>query len=330
VTGAMSRDPSTVARVVEIEAAAADWIATQRDSGAWTDEDQAALDAWLEESTAHEVAYLRLEAAWSRADRLVALNRALSRPGSEVLRGRLRLILRAAAGLIAISVVAVGAVQYDSRPDLQTFATPVGGREKITLLDGSQIELNTDTRLRADFKTGNNTVWLDKGEAYFEIKHNPARQFIVMASGHRITDLGTKFRLRSRPGRLEVALLDGQLSIESTNLTGQTKPTVLKPGDVATTNSDSVFVTRKDKQKLANELGWRRGVVILENATLAEAASELNRYNSKQLVIADPVTARRRIAGTFRTNDLDDFTELAQEVLKLHVTNGADAVVISR
>ena len=91
----------------------------------------------------------------------------------------------------------------------------------------------------------------------------------------------------------------------------------MKPGDVATTNSNSVFVTRKDKQKLANELGWRRGVVILENATLAEAASELNRYNSKQLVIADPVTARRRIAGTFRTNDLDDFTELAEEVLRI-------------
>ncbi len=58
----MMESPETV------ETAAGHWLARQ-DSGNWTATDQLALDHWLEESTAHTVAYVRLEAAWARADR---------------------------------------------------------------------------------------------------------------------------------------------------------------------------------------------------------------------------------------------------------------------
>jgi len=56
----------------QIEKRAAKWLA-ERDSGDWTPKDQAALDQWLGESSANTVAYIRLEAAWKRADRLQAL-----------------------------------------------------------------------------------------------------------------------------------------------------------------------------------------------------------------------------------------------------------------
>lgn len=56
----------------QIERSAAAWLA-QRDSGRWTDHDQAALDAWLAGSTARRVAWLRLQAAWQESGRLKAL-----------------------------------------------------------------------------------------------------------------------------------------------------------------------------------------------------------------------------------------------------------------
>jgi len=313
----------------EIEAAAADWLTSQRDSGIWSEADQVAFDAWLAQSNLHEVAFLRLEAAWVRADRLAALSHPGVATNPAPQHGGWRPMVFRFAGAATLAAIIAGAAQYFSRPDLQTYATPVGGQEKITLSDGSQIELNTDTRLRANFSKDESKVWLEKGEAYFEIKHNPARKFVVMVDGHRVSDLGTKFRVLSQAGHTEVALLEGAVSIDASGAPGGGKPIVLKPGDVAVAGAQSFHITSANSKSLTNELGWRRGVVVFESTTLGEAAAELNRYNRKQLVIADPATARRRIAGTFRTSDIDGFTELATDVLKLHVRNSGDTITIS-
>lgn len=56
----------------QIERTAAAWLA-RRDAGGWSDHDQAQLDAWLEASIAHRVAFVRLDAAWRQSDRLKAL-----------------------------------------------------------------------------------------------------------------------------------------------------------------------------------------------------------------------------------------------------------------
>lgn len=56
----------------QIELVASAWLA-RRDAGDWSEQDQAKLDAWLHASTAHSVAFLRLDAAWRQSDRLKAL-----------------------------------------------------------------------------------------------------------------------------------------------------------------------------------------------------------------------------------------------------------------
>lgn len=72
-------------RVIESEAAA--WLARRSDGGqAWTSDDQSALDAWLDASTAHQVAFLRLEMVWQRGDRLKAVAAGLS-PGEVPAKG---------------------------------------------------------------------------------------------------------------------------------------------------------------------------------------------------------------------------------------------------
>src|SRR5688572_8265655 len=55
-----------------VERIAAQWLA-RRDSDAWTPADQVRLDQWLDESTLHTVLFIRMEAAWRKADRLKAL-----------------------------------------------------------------------------------------------------------------------------------------------------------------------------------------------------------------------------------------------------------------
>ena len=56
----------------QIEQTAAAWLA-RRDGDGWDKQAQADLEAWLADSTAHRVAFLRLEAAWAHGGRLKAL-----------------------------------------------------------------------------------------------------------------------------------------------------------------------------------------------------------------------------------------------------------------
>lgn len=62
----------------EIEETAAAWL-TRRESDAWSEADEANLKAWLHASTAHRVAFIRLEAAWRQANRLKALGAGIPR-----------------------------------------------------------------------------------------------------------------------------------------------------------------------------------------------------------------------------------------------------------
>jgi transmembrane sensor len=50
----------------QIEQQAAEWLA-RRDGQQWREADHEKLNAWLNTSTAHRVAYIRLAEAWRRA-----------------------------------------------------------------------------------------------------------------------------------------------------------------------------------------------------------------------------------------------------------------------
>ncbi len=184
-------------------------------------------------------------------------------------------------------------------------------------------------RLRARIGTYRRVVSLDKGEAYFQVKHDAGRPFVVAASGHRLTDLGTKFLVRSGPDRFEVAVFEGKVEFESQD--GRLRqPLFLGAGDVATGAENTIYVAKKPRRDLTAKLGWQRGVLIFDHTTLADAAAEFNRYNREKILIADSDAAQRMIGGTFPADDVGAFTRLAHEVFGLHVENHGTETVISR
>ena len=196
-----------------IEEEAACWL-MRRDEPDWSPADQAALDVWLQGSMAHKAAFWRLEQGWAAAGRLAAT----AQRGHEVSRPRRGLALFAiAASLLlaiglAVAVLLPAPATHD--PDVQQFATRVGERRAVALADGSRIELNTGTRLRAALAAGTRELWLDEGEAYFDVAHDAQRPFIVHAGSRTITVLGTKFAVRLDRGRVQVAVSEGRVRID--------------------------------------------------------------------------------------------------------------------
>ncbi len=311
----------------EKNAQAAAWLSRQN-IGSWGEADDTALNEWLQQDIANRVAYWRLKAAWGRADRLAALRRdkAVATPAGRISSRAVK--IAAGAAVIAASGV-IGSLWLHAapQPNDAVYATALGERKTIALTDGSEIELNTNTAIRFHSEKTKKTVALLKGEAYFQIKHDPKRLFIIEADGHRITDIGTKFRVRRDDARLEVALLEGEVRFDSAD--ARVKPLSLKPGDMVVATAHSAAVMQQPKRDIADALGWRTGMIVFKHTTLAEAASEFNRYNAQKVVIADAASARLTINGTFQTNDVTAFADAAHAVFGLHINIRNGETVIS-
>lgn len=349
----------------DIETCAADWIAERdRSNGQLPPERRTALDSWLAASTAHRVAYLRLEQAWQRAERLRALQpgapplAAPESPGLDVrgeaagrqpagmsgwrtgrqsggtsagLPGWLSArpaLWRGAAGVgLATLALVLGLQVVGPRPNTVDYATARGQRESVMLADGSQLTLNTATQVRTEVTPLSRQVWLQSGEAFFDIAHDAQRPFVIHAGKQRVTVLGTKFSLQRDGDKLRVTVLEGRVQVQADQ--ASSRPTVLARADTAVAEADNLLVTRVSPQQLSARLGWLQGKLVLNEVTLAEAARQFNRYGRKQLVIQDAAAERIVIGGVFEAGNVEAFARLLHAGFGLQVQDVGEEIRVS-
>lgn len=315
------------AELVELQAA--EWAADCHNAKDWSPQRQTDLEAWLAKSIAHRVAYLRIDASWKRADRLAALRRPM-REGVGRVPSRKVFWTRIATALGLAIVSGVFASSYFTRPRGQLVETPAGGQERLTLADGTQIELNTNTAVRIDFSAHSRAVALLRGEAVFQVRHDATRPFVVSVADHRIEDIGTKFLVRMAPKSFQIALLEGSARLTSNNSGAGQHPMVLSPGDVAVATANSTQIMRKTQRELSDRVAWQHGSIVFHNERLADALAEFNRYGGPRLVLTDNSAAKLKINGTFRTNGAEDFAAITHEIFGLLVNHQDGTIVLSR
>ena len=247
----------------EVEWQAASWLQRQH-FWTWTDDDQTEFVSWLNQSTTHRIAYVRVSDAWKRTHRLTILRapmteRAPARSGFRIWPP----VVKSVAALIVVSALGTVAVSYLVAPPERVVATPVGERRLVTLQDGSTVELSTNTVVRISQIAAARTVKLDKGEAYFQVKHDVARPFTVIAGNRQLTDLGTKFVVRRDPDRLDVSVMEGRVLFDARQ-DARRQVALLSTGDELIATGSSVTQIKRTPQELLNKLAWRRGLLIFK------------------------------------------------------------------
>ena len=310
----------------EIARQAADFFQRRRFWN-WNGADQAELDAWLDKSALHRVAYLRLEGGIARLDSLKTQSPSSGNPKMTIAFRTYAFGMLAAASVALVATFGAPLVREMLQPPDRTFGTAIGGHAVLRFADGTEVELNTNTAMRYRMTTRERKIWLDRGEAYFRVAHNSANPFMVIAEGHRITDLGTEFLVRDDAGSVDVALVKGRAKLTASN--SSTPVAMLTPGDEAVATPVSTIVTRKTPAQLADELAWQRGILVFRNTRLDEAVREFNRYNETKLVVADPSIAGLTFSAEIKTDHYEDFLQLAENVLNLKVTRSGNTIFIS-
>lgn len=327
---------------------AAEWIVARGEPG-WSDADAAALDAWLAEADMNRIAFLRLDHSWREAGRINALG-PLPAPaphdvdtpdeGAAVVPMRPRhepLSRRVAswipAGIAASLALAVGVATFDRVPDRPVaaarFDTRVGGHKVVMLADGSSMELNTASTARAVIRPDSRTVWLDDGEAYFEVAHDAGRPFVVHAGDRRVTVLGTKFSVRREGEKISVFVREGRVRVDDTDDAAGARSTTITANDIAFSRGEETLITAKARDRVEGALAWRDGMIRLDRQPLARVAAEFNRYNRQQIVVAPSVPDDFRVGGTFPAARPGDFARLLRDAYGLKVEETPEEIRLS-
>jgi transmembrane sensor len=293
-------------REIEDHAAA---LLARRDSGDWTDADQAQLEEWMTVSTARRVAVLRLEAVWENARRLKALGAGLPQgtvpPASELqsslfftgslstsveinetrgskkggdspgpherwMEGRLRgPRVRLAAAASMLIAAGVG-TYFAIAPTGERYATPIGGIASVPLQDGSSVTLNTATEVRVELTSNERHIRLDKGEAFFEVAKDPNRPFIVEVGSKRVIAVGTKFSVRRDGGAIRVAVTEGKVEVTDTRASSASDAVARTREKQNPQSPDEIFLTPGHIAS-AGDAG-----IVIEDRPLAEVVDDLS------------------------------------------------------
>lgn len=175
---------------------------------------------------------------------------------------------------------------------------------------------------------------LEKGEAYFVVKKNLARPFIVTAGDQRIVDVGTQFSVRRDTRGIQVVVTEGTVQFESWRASARSPsgslPTSLpqgppesdvplSAGTIALAQDGDVLVHQVTIRQAEELVSWHVGYLTFDYTRLADAVAEFNRYNEHLITIESPKVADIRISGTFRPTNYEAFTRLLQEAYGIGV-----------
>lgn len=299
---------------------AAGWFARQR-SGEMTPDDRAALRAWLEEDPLHRIAYLSVRRAWGGAAALRGDPQVLEIRQQWAVEPRRTAFSRiAAAAAFAVVLSGLGFAGWQTmtgpRPLTdKTFRTAVGEQSTVTLPDGSEVTLNTDTILRTRADGDRRLIYLERGQAFFEVAKDSRHPFVVSAAGRTVTALGTAFDVRVDAGALKVTLVEGRVRVEAAAPAKSGEAGAAQAVNFQATEmiaGSQLVATTQEPWRVAPanvvvETSWTRDILIFDNAPLSSVVAELNRYSGKKLVIADEAIEATPISGTFRPGDVDSF-----------------------
>lgn len=310
----------------QIEAEAAAWLC-RLDSDDRSPKTEAGFQEWLNADPAHQQVFQDYSEVWQMMPGAMTASRSRapgSRPRAANANKPWAPAFAAAAALIL--TIAAGGLWWTSRP--QVYETKVGHQQVMTLSDGSRVSLNTDSKIAVSYSGKQRRIELIRGEAMFDVAHNARRPFLVLADQERVRALGTSFTVRREADQVSVILVKGSVELSKSGGDGFEPQVIMVAGERATV--DGAGRVTVDTPVVSEVTAWRRGEVVFNEATILEAANELNRYNTTKIVVTDPTVARTRVTGIFESNDPREFAAAVAQLNKVRIRRSGQDIELTR
>ncbi|AXA57093.1 hypothetical protein CEQ51_23450 [Pseudomonas thivervalensis] len=305
MTPPMNGAPGVSAQVAE---QAVHWL-LEMQQGPLDTRQQQAWKQWLDAHSEHRRAWEHIQRVNQRLRSVSPplAHAALNAPKSAARRRALKMLLVLGAG----SALTWGLRERQLLPPLMAdFRSPVGERRRLTLDDGSQLQLNTSSAVDVRFDAQRRLIRLLEGELLLTTARDPRPLQVLTAHG-LLASRNARFNVREYPDHTQVAVFEGQVDINSRH-----SPALLLTASrqVALGINGTGAVTALD----TNSGAWTEGMLVAAHMRLADFLDELGRYRRGQLH-CDEAVANLLISGTYPLDNSERILDLLEVTLPVKV-----------
>lgn len=300
--------------------------------GTASEEEIKALVDWIEQSEENKNYYQQIKNIWELSDSEnlkikvnaeKAFDKILNRIEEKPEKIRWIKIMQKAAAILLLPLVLSG--YFLGRGSLQEtgngsityneiFAA-LGTRSKIVLSDSSTIWLNSGSKLKYPdkFIDRNRTVYLS-GEAFFEVRSDVSRPFIVQTKNIHVKATGTSFNVQSLESEPEVnvSLLSGKVEINKTDEDNRVQTLIdLLPNQQFSydtqTSSSSTF-----SGDLYEFVAWKDGRLVFRNKPLSEVVKKISQHYNIDIELRGIELQDYSYRATFEEESVDQILKLLE------------------
>lgn len=194
--------------------------------------------------------------------------------------------------------------------NVHTLSTPVSGKFKVTLSDGSVVWLNALSSIRypAQFNAKERLVEL-QGEAYFEVSKSNTPFKVLLGNNRSISVLGTQFNVNNYADEENklISLVEGKVRVINAN-----SDKILIPGFEASLGDNKITI-KKDFD-MDEVLAWKNNLFVFHDAPIEQIMKQVERWYNVKVVISE------KNSHLFNATILR--TEPLQKLLRLLELNG--------
>lgn len=204
---------------------------------------------------------------------------------------------------------------------------PRGGQYQLLLSDGTKVWLNSASSLSYPviFDAPERMVQLT-GEAYFEVKTDPDRPFIISTGSQKVEVIGTRFNMNVYPDEPYAAttLIEGSLYVSHA---GQQR--ILRPGFQALSSSGNSKI-RIRKADVSAEIAWKDNYFIFEDEPLESILRRMSRWYDFNLQYENADLGKQRFTGSLsRDKNLIQLLRSFEMTRKVRFRTSGKVLIVS-
>lgn len=228
----------------------------------------------------------------------------------------------AAAAVLVIFILAVIWLVQQSNAETQQMAKRPAieheavyqGRQFFHLADNTAVTLNHGSELR--YSSAPNAPVREvtlKGEAYFDVAHDPKRPFIIHANGVTVKVLGTAFNVKAYTGQsqVKVTVTRGLVDVSKP---GNFQTLLHRNQELAVDVASGHFARRA--VDAAEAIGWNRDFIILDSVDLKTAAAILEKRFGRTITVEGSDIGTCHIAAVFVDDDNVTLTRVLDAITR--------------
>ncbi len=219
------------------------------------------------------------------------------------------------AGFLLLSGLLYWSFNYEGTV---TYRTAYGETKTVSLPDGSTVMLNGNSTLShgSDWEKHSLRRVALQGEAYFRVRHTEDnRKFLVDIESLVVEVVGTSFNVHQRPGRTQVVLDEGQVTLHPSDQM-DTTGIIMQPGELVEISNAQLVQRRVDPEPYT---AWTAHQLVFDGTPLKDIAQLLNDTYGYDIRITDSKLAEKRFRGRAPVNDVDNLLRQLEKVFPLTI-----------